>query len=68
MEKTFEVVVIPTPYGFSIDGVLIRESNPRLVLAQDRVIRIDENNNPTGTIDLLTGFDKIPTRKEWNMK
>lgn len=42
--------------GFTIDAVLIRESNPRLIVAQERVAEIDENNNVIKDFDLLKLF------------
>lgn len=50
-------IIITTQTGMLLDAKLIRESNPRLAICQDRVCELNEENTVIESIDLLDLFN-----------
>lgn len=52
----YPTIMIVTPNGLQIEASLIRMANPRLALAQDKVVMLDDHNIPYAEVDLLSVF------------
>lgn len=48
-----------------LDVAIIRPSNPRIGLVQDRLVLLDEWNNILGTLDLCTIFNDMPLEGDY---